>query len=548
MQSLFRSPSSISDDAATTGAQVGVLEPNVSASLVAGNKAWWSFVGREGRTQSAGDLQSPNRGKLAVQREISPGISQLGWPETIGNANGEVDLDETPTFPDNKADEHFKASAQRQRGILQSHELGSFFGRVSEDAEALPTDDEASSASMGSGSFSSTEDPKTGDTVALAHQPGPPNADVVSMQVMPLSFNLTSEELVPRTRNDTDFRDHIDNVDASSILPGPDLQKDAATDQGQLPKPSSTKKDNSDMWRDFVLDDYDYSLQEAFKEATKETARNLQPSESPTSTGEDDSSVTSRLDVESLETTAALRNDPYLDVPNFTDQNDSSSTDTCTVAAVSHIATFGHSSSDPLCGPDTTDSCIEATVGRSSPNLPREPDPADMFIKINVESSPDPLSTPAPSLIVQTDQVTVESSSLSKNALLSLADEFLSRNDGRSLVTGVQDDTSLVGFPPSTAEHSEADDTFKFARPKPFLGKKRAHIDEQRQIALSAPQIRGKGVTRRRQKRTRDGRASIRHVPNSNSDPIEEVEDALPVKGAQKPSLFGSLDTDEGLC
>lgn len=148
----------------------------------------------------------------------------------------------------------------------------------------------------------------------------------------------------------------------------------------------------------------------------------------------------------------------------------------------------------------------------------------------------------------QTDEATYGSSSSSTSVPLSPVDNYLNRSDNWSLAIGRQDTTSLIARPPSASEHSIADQTFKFARPKPFLGKKKAHLEEPRQIALSAPQLRGKGVTRRRQKRTRDGRTSIRQVPNFSSDPIEEVEDAMPVKGPPKPSLFGSLDTDEGFC
>ncbi|KAJ4410968.1 hypothetical protein N0V82_009119 [Gnomoniopsis sp. IMI 355080] len=568
LPSLFRSPTSDFDDAASTTAQVGVLQPEIPASLAAKNETWWRFVGGEARTHYASDLQPTDCETPVVQREISPGISQLDVPKTVGDADGEVGIVGTPKVPNDQIDGHLGASTQRQKDVLQFHELDSFFVGVSEDAELHPTDDEASSSSMGSGPVPFMDSLKTGENVAFEHQPGLPDADDVpdvddvSMQVMSASCSPAAVKLLPQLRDDTNLGDHVDDVDARDVLPGPylpegdrelvklpHLQKDVVTDQG-LSKPSNTKKDDSDMWRDFILDDYDKKFQEAFEEARKETARNLQPSDPPTSTGDDGGSETSRLDQEPSKTNAALHIDPYFDVNNFTEQYGSSSTETSTVAPVSHIATFGHSSSDPLGGPDPAHSCSGASVGRSSPDLLCAPNPAGLFIRANVASSPDPLSAPASAYssdrIVQTGAV--ESSRSPKNASLKLADEILSRSDPWPLVTGGQDNTSLVAHPSSLAEHSEAGETFRFARPKPFVGRKKAHLNEQRQIALSAPRIRGKGMTRRRQKRTKDGRASIRQVPSFSSDPIEEVEDALPVKEAQKPSLFGSLDTDEGLC
>ncbi|KAJ4396578.1 hypothetical protein N0V93_000799 [Gnomoniopsis smithogilvyi] len=562
--SLFRSPSSNPGDSGSTIAQVGVLEPDVPSSLMKQNEAWWSFVGTAEQSQFASDLEPSDCEAPAVQREISPGISQFDPRKTNDDANREIELAEKPAASNTKATGHRELSVQRQEDILPAHELESFVVPASVDCDVFPIDNETSSSSMGSELPPTLDIWQTGKNVSPAHHAGFHDADEVSLQVIPTSCSPPSEELLPKSHNYTDFRSHIDDIIEPSTLPGsqlpdsdqeslqpPHLHKDAMTDQEQVPKPLITKESNIDLWRDFVLGDYDNNIQELFEEARKETARNLQPSDPPTNVGEDGDSETTRLYVRQLEKTVALHSGPSVDAPNITIQYDSSSTQISSTTPVSHIADFGDSSSDPLAGPDSADSCIGATVGDSSPEPSCASDLVGSLIRVTVDSSPDPLSAPAlahTDNMVQTDELTAGSSDSSKSIPLSVSEELLSRNGSWSLVTGGNDDASLVAHPPSEAKHTEAENNFKFARPKPFLGKKKAHLDEQRQIALSAPQIRGRGVTWRRQKRTSDGRTSIRHVPNFSSDPIEEVEDAMLVKGAQQPSLFGSLDTNEDLC
>ena len=79
---------------------------------------------------------------------------------------------------------------------------------------------------------------------------------------------------------------------------------------------------------------------------------------------------------------------------------------------------------------------------------------------------------------------------------------------------------------------------FRFAPPKPFVGRHSVPSQNDRPSAAIAPVT----LERRRgrpRKRARDGRADIRALPNYGGDPIEDIEDD---DNAPPPSLFGSLD------
>jgi hypothetical protein len=122
----------------------------------------------------------------------------------------------------------------------------------------------------------------------------------------------------------------------------------------------------------------------------------------------------------------------------------------------------------------------------------------------------------------------------------------LSLNDLAAPASCEADSDPSSNNPQRLKKHVEVDDGFKFARPKLFIGKKLGQVDEKRQLALSAPQVRGTGQTRRRQGRATDGRANIRKLPNYGSDPIEEFEGDVCSDRAEKGSMFGPLETENG--
>lgn len=407
LSSRFHSSSGNSEDTTSTKAQVGVLKPDVPASLMRRNEARWGFVGGAEQSQSASGLEPSDCKAPPVQREISPGVSQFGLPKIIGDASEEGDLVEMPA-PADTSDGHLRPSVQRQENILQAHELDASILGVSGNSDILPVYDQTISSSTWSWSFQPMEIWKTGKHVAPAHQIDLLDTNQVSMQVIPDSGNPALEELLSQPHTYTNFRNHIDDKVVPFTLPEPHLpesdqelwklphlQEDAVTDQEQLLKPPSTKRDRSDMWKEFVLGDYDNNIKEVLEEARKETARNLQPSHLHTSICEDGHSDFSSLYPATSGTTVALHSGPSVKGPDSSKQYDSSSTELSSTAPDSRMATFGCSSSDPLSGPDPTDSYIGATVGESSSDLPYAPDSANVFTRATFGSSPDPPCAPA---------------------------------------------------------------------------------------------------------------------------------------------------------
>lgn len=553
-----------SNDAASTLVQVGILEPDVPASQMAENEEWESFVRGARQSQICNDSQPFGCPASSIRREISPGISQYGLSsQYFGDSNRGFKPVEPSAGATTQNNSHPEHPPQGQKDNLPLHESRPYVGGFSKLSEVFVAADEASPSSMGPSPHLCKQHSKTNEYIAPAQQPDLPEADETSLRVMPTLCSPT-DDCLPRSQNHINLQDDVGNVIAQSILPRSnvvennqesmkliDQQKDAVTGQQQLTKPPVTKEDKSDVWQQFIFGNFDNNVQEAAEEARKETVRNLRPSDPSTGNDEDEDNETTHLYPEPSDMTEYWESGARIEESAFANQQDSPSSAISTMAPVSHTATRGDFSSDSLSASDRVDLRTMATVGNDSPHPSFSSDLPDASISATTkEFSSDLLSAldlADQDATAHSDEVTVGSSSSSSNVPVYLMNEFLGRSDVWSLVTEGSDNSPSVIHPSSISEHNEADDSFKFARPKPFLGKKKAHLDEQRQIALSAPQIRGKSMTWRRQKRTGDGRARIRQVPDLNSDPIEEVEDAVPVKGAQQPSLFASLDTEEDL-
>lgn len=248
------------------------------------------------------------------------------------------------------------------------------------------------------------------------------------------------------------------------------------------------QEDENDMWRNFVFGQSSENLGKALEEARREIAR---PSLPFTSNCPCEESQISLI-------TSSLGSEP-ISGRDFSE-------DFCKPAATSasHVATAGTSSS--------AEHSSEATSGSTG-------------------------------TAVRTDRAT-QGSSGSSSANDNDTSRLLSPNALMTPSVCEADTIPSIDNPGRLEKHEEADDCFKFARPKLFLGKKIGHVDEKRQIALSAPQIRGTTQTRRRQKGATDGRANIRKLPNYGSDPIEEFEGNVRSDRAEKGSMFGPLETE----
>lgn len=275
-------------------------------------------------------------------------------------------------------------------------------------------------------------------------------------------------------------------VDATT----PEMDQPRGIASVEIETPSESKhEDENDMWRNFVFGEPSENLGKALEEMRREIARPSLPF-----TG----------------------NYPY-EEPQIG----------LIASSLGSEPISGHNSpEEEFCKPSGTSASHVATAGTSSST------------ELSSEATSGSMNT-----AVRTDLATQGSSgSLSAND--NDTGRLLSLNALMAPSTCEADTSPSINNPEQREKHEEADDCFKFARPKLFVGKRIGHVDENGQIALSAPQIRGATQTRRRQRGATDGRANIRKLPNYGSDPIEEFEGDVRSDRAEKGSMFGPLETD----
>lgn len=511
LQQLISSHSSDSENPTSTRAQVGLQRPDVPPSQTEENKAWREFVVGADQRHALGELQSSHSQEPPEQGEISPGVSQLGLPGR-GKGRGRSEEVRPPQWKVESSTEQTQPSVnllQRSPSEVSSTcktaqdkcSSTSNRSRLTSPERHLPRSDQHTDAS---------DDKMHKRPVNPAER-----LDEVSLLVVPGSSIASSEDILSRFDNVAILEKQETMRRAQQALPQAEQHQaqqplkpararyqSSRTGQDAPSKPDTLAAAN-DMWRSFVLGWSNDNLEDAYEEARKETARNLLPSDVSASTDEDDTRETTspRADhVEAFVTSGgSLLAD---DAPESVEGHDQSSAGV-SVASVSHRAIAGYSSPDPL----------------------------------------SELNPPYSETTIRTGRATNGSLSPATDGSSKLVDGLSHPNEARSFATREVKNASHSSNPPLLDVQNRENDSFKFARPKPFMGKQVSHIDEQQQIALSAPQVRGKPQTRRRQKkRTGDGRTRIRKLPDFSSDPIEEVDEEIRTKGGQKPSLFGSLD------
>lgn len=335
--------------------------------------------------------------------------------------------------------------------------------------------------------------------------------DGLSLLVIPTSPEVSSEDnqSVSNILLTAPIQKISEKNDGASMLQGAErgsINHSKEAEQGttkriRLPKPCTPRNEN-DMWRKFVFGESDENFEDAIEDARKQTTKNLRPSLTPTSGNENEEFGGNIPHVESgedLKLLESLQND--FDV-GIRDSMDRSSDNISTTVSASYQATAGDTSSDQL-----------------SDNIPLDPDTA-----------------------FETSQSIYGLSNLPRSRPLDLASEFMSRSDEWSSITNGRN-SPLTITPTPTSGHGKLDISFKFTQPELSFGKKTGASRDQGQITLPARHVRGKTRVSRRQKRTSDGRITIRELPGFDGDPIEEFEEDIPAKWAQRPSLFGSLET-----
>lgn len=472
---------------------------------------WRTFVAVPDDISALNEMRSSDNLENAAQRLVSPGVSQLGASKQL---HGPDDT-EAPISPatrgaaDNTAAEAARLFADEVRPDT-SHQWSSETN--SEDDPIAPIADDYSPSRIGSDISRPSESP-TSDYKHHEHSIKEQNvpagsSDEVGLLVVSSSpkyvsaLDVVDEATISQMDQPRDITIGPNALSPRVVLPRLHGKDSASRDgpcavvEEQLPS-ERTQEDENEMWRNFVFGDSSENLEKALENARRDTARSLLPSLPSSSTH---SCEVSQQDFN----TSSIDHEP-IDRRDFAKGLHDPPGDVVTIASASHMATAGASSAD-----------------------------------LSSETASGSVETGA-----RTDQATHGSSS-SPLAAGNNTDLMLFPNDLMTSST-CEVDTSTID-PKQLEKHGPGpDDCFKFARPKLFVGKKIEHVDEQRQIALSEPQIRGTTQTRRRQRRTTDGRANIRKLPNyGGSDPIEEFEGDCRSDRAEKGSMFGPLETENG--
>lgn len=505
---LLHSQSADSDNAASTLAQLGVERPIVPSSQAEENDVWRNFVAGSDSSSTLNEIGTSNIPEEAPRRVISPGISRFGISRQLDDTYEREDSVRPETRGTNVDGERStpNAPASLFAGVVRpgpSHERSS--EALSDDQITPVADDDSPSrvefdpSQSSEGSKIDERGPSKEQAMTVNSSNGVSLLAVSSSPELPSSFETAGEDAPLQVDQPGDIATRLDapsrepTVLHSSGKEPASLAEPFTAVQTQPPS-DCTQADENDMWRKFVFGGSPENLDQALEDARRDTAKSLRPSLPPTSTSCDESPrvfATSSLGPDSIE-----RRD-------FAEGLLRLAGDAITTGSPSHVATAGASSaelsSEPVSGsPETTMRTDQAAHGSPS------------------------------------------SSSVNANKR-----RLFFQNDLAKFSIRETDTSSLTINPQQLESHSESDDCFKFAPPKLFVGKKIGRVNEKQQIALSAPQIRGPTQTRRRKRRTTDGRANIRKLPNYGSDPIEEFEGDSRSDRAEKGSMFGSLETED---
>lgn len=534
---LLRSQSCESETAASNTAQVGMQKPETPFSQKLENEAWRAFVTDPPGCRAPSDLLSQD-GCLPTLL-VSPGVSQLGrprravgrqvqqhagkspvayspdaidWSGNLPSRNSPIvfSSDHTASEPsiddnDGQNDGDLRVPAD-SRYDIPSNAISS-----QDFAAALKESNPQNMARNGS-----TSDPSVtsaDDEVYETARKSTKEAINMSVLVMPSSADSSPNDMLNNSgespsviRKETATEKCVEEAEIQHHDHSP--PRDIAEVGLAIERCSSTHE--NDLWRKFVFGESSDGVEQALEDARKQAARSLRPSITPIDNGAGNMDVQEsclrEYGYEMTEHASAPSVDECQVEPHSTmDDFDDSSTNVTTTVPASCIATAGNSSPDPLAGDATQD-----------------------------------LDT-----LARTDLATNGSSSTISSDLVESGGNFAHRSDAWSSTASEENRSSKPTRPQQTGERHRPETNSKFVQPLPFLGKKTGHLDEQRQISLSVPQVRGKNPTSRRRNRRKDGRTVIRNLPDFQDDPIEEFEDEIPSKGMQEHSLFGSLEVEK---
>jgi hypothetical protein len=262
-----------------------------------------------------------------------------------------------------------------------------------------------------------------------------------------------------------------------------------------------------EAWKQFVFgdDNTDEFLEQAFKKATQDAARNLQPSDCSTCVAEEPLSE--------WDSVFAVPGSPFSGLfaaPDTADGDLSSA-----VVSASREATLAPSSAELL-----------SNLTPSSPHATSQPS------RIVAEAG----SSMSPGVGCSTNHDGDPWSDVSMR-LESIGQEPLSDHTS-GVPSVVPSAVTSMAVEPAQSVAGGNELQFRFAPPKLFVGSRSIPNQVTRRTGAAVPLSFERKRKGRSKKRAPDGRADIRALPNYTDDPIEEIEDG----DASQPSLFGALE------
>lgn len=521
-------------------------KPETPFSQRADNEVWRTYVAGTPRCSSSNDLLLPQDGSLSEPR-VSPGVSQFERPIPAADPEERQCASGSPlavSLEDSSSGIRDPVMQTPRDLVLPGHvRSGSFIGGTSPgNASFVSSCADLRASDESPSEISSDASPSRDTTAALevrnpqSLDPNVPSSDHsvtsaddqdyeatpkptqeangMSVLALPSSTDPLSEDALNVSRNFSAVRETEvgaeRSIDEGQLQNQPQRCPQDPVETGQAIEYCSSSDEN-DMWRKFVFGESSDGFEKAFEDARRKTAKSLRPSTTPTSSsmgmGDVDlqqSCLGERGSGTGGRSLALSGEEDQSDIKSVADDFDKSPACTTTDVSASHMGTVGNPSPDPL---------------------------SEEFFQCS-----DPLA--------RTDQATYGSSSLASTVPVDQAGDSAHRSEVWSSTTRGEDRASDQPARPQPAKNRQRPAaTFKFVQPKLFLGRKTSHLDEQRHISLSAPQIRSQGPTSRRQKRRKDGRTAIRKLPDFDDDPIEEFEDS-PSRGSKEHPLFGSLEVE----
>lgn len=513
--------SSDPNDLASTTAEVGLDHPETTLSQAEQNETWKKFAAETHDGPIRNTSEPCSNCETPTHMEVSPGVSQLIMSKLTDDQSRKRRAHRThsknslETFP----------SHSQQRPLLgkisqaQTHEVVDAWKDLRDKNNTVSSQQKSLTSLEPQPTVSDPMSNSSSQSLQLRSPTHSRTVDDLSAVAAPTSSHASSEDILNRHEIQTSrYYKHVQSKKESPQEPLEFAQpqqlqsrRSSSRPRREVPAVSGSRtrantpcsplplRSGSGSCKSFDSDKFDVILEQVYKEVREETARSLCPSDVSASgeKSESDYIIHCPGDYEHL----SLAHGGQVQNIMGLSSNETHSTPS--------IGIF-----------DASDS-RGATVG---------------------DSSPDPLSQLVPAYsdtTIQTNRATIGSGGHWASEVSNSNDELSPRDE-----VSVQIEHTTESITPRV-QH-KAENNFRFARPKPFLGKQVSHIDEQKQIILSAPQVRWQSQTRRRQKaRVTDGRASIRKLPNFSSDPIEDVGEDTTDKKAQISSLFGSLETQE---